>query len=311
MFIYKNNNNYHQLDWEIFKNNNTFNFVKNNNTLKILIFKKVILNNLIKNLSDFYLILSPLLKKKNKNLLSGINLYKIFNYKIFNSAIIRYTFDQFNDNKPYYNLNSNNLIFFKNEKMQKILNYLKNFNISYFKNFNEFYVNYYFTIKKNKKEYSFYQYNFYLNYPIVFLYWFLLIPYFFYAYILSRYHIGFLPVKRRKLYTLFKALICDNLKIFIYFNKYFNRKFIRKFFRSKRPRMHDLAYFTRKRLKRSYIPKRHLWYRYLYVRLSGLGDYYFWFARINFFKYKISYKNFFFNSIMNSIYYNLFYKLNI
>jgi hypothetical protein len=128
------------------------------------------------------------------------------------------------------------------------------------------------------------------------------IPYFFFQYILIKYHLKLYMKTKRRIFYFFRTCL-DNIRLFVKINKYLGRSFFKCIYKSKRWKDPSHVFLSKKRTKRSHFSTNYIRYRKLYYRLSPIGSYYFWFAKINIVQYLFSYKNFFFKTIIKSYYY--------
>ncbi len=164
-------------------------------------------------------------------------------------------------------------------------------------------------IKKENKNYNFYFYDFLNNnlFNFCIFYWFLLIPYFFFEYVLMKYHLkGHVLIKRRVILIL--KVFLDNFKWFIKLFKIIGDG-VNVVFKHRHPKTYKGVYVTRnrKKLKFGYFFK---WDRMHKQRLhiSPLGSYYYWFFKINKIEYFLNIRKYFFNVSIKS---NYFYWINI
>jgi hypothetical protein len=163
-------------------------------------------------------------------------------------------------------------------------------------------------IKKENKNYNFYFYDFLNNnlFNFCMFYWFLLIPYFFFEYILMKYHLrGHVLIKRRVILIL--KVFLDNFKWFIKLFKLIGDG-VNVIFKHRHPKTYKGIYVTRnrKKLKFGYFFK---WDRMHKQRLhiSPLGSYYYWFFRINKFEYFLNIRKYYFNmSIKSNYFYGIY-----
>jgi hypothetical protein len=216
------------------------------------------------------------------------------------------SYDQFFINKPIY---KTGLIIAKfvninrfNYNMKKFTKFFLNKKYPLINFFNEYLMCYEFLSKKENiifKNKNFTD-NIYFNF--VYFYWLILIPFFFFQYILLKYHLKANMKTKRRLIFILKASM-DSLRLFVKINKYLGRSFFKSIYKSKRWRDPSHVFLNRKRAKRYYYSTNYIRYRKLYYRLSPLGSYYYWFSKINIVQYLFSYKNFFFKTIIKSYHY--------
>ena len=164
---------------------------------------------------------------------------------------------------------------------------------------------------KLKKENNIYTYMFIdalnvnvLNFCI--FYWFLLIPYFFFEYVLIKYHLkGHVLIKRRVLFVIKVLLHSFNwyIKLFKFIGHGFS-----VIFKYKTMKIYEgiRLHRNKKKLKYGYFFK---WDRYQrqMIRVSPLGSYYYWFFKINRKEYFFSYYKYFFNFSFKSNYFCYIY----
>jgi len=109
-------------------------------------------------------------------------------------------------------------------------------------------------------------------------------------------------MKKRRLVILLKIFL-DNFKFYIKLNRFIGdlNSYFHKKMKIPRNYHSSILFRKKKRVKRGFFFK---WdrFRSLYVKLSPLGTYYYWFARINKLTYYISFYKFFFNTIFKSFY---------
>jgi hypothetical protein len=141
-----------------------------------------------------------------------------------------------------------------------------------------------------------------VKFNFVIFYWILLIPYFFFQYILVKYHLKLHMKTKRRVFYFFRTFL-DNIRLFVKINKYMGRSFFKSIYKSKRWKDPHHVFFNKKRIKRSHFSTNYIRYRKLYYRLSPIGSYYYWFAKINIIQYLFSYKNFYLKTIIKSYYY--------
>lgn len=282
------------------------------NTIQILKSPKKDSNFFIK-----FLLNSYMKQKYLKNYLN--NYYSIFIKRFdknFNNSIILKTFHVFLMNSTLY-INLKNRLGINNNTLLDISNnYL-------FTNFIYIYIN---KLKNNKelfnilnintlpykqenKTYYLFSNNFVYSsnmfYFFIF-YWLFLIPLFFFEYILFRYYLKGHVTKKRK-FIVFLKIFFDNFKIYIKLIKLFNDQVFYNKFKIKyaKNNINEYTFSKKKPLKRVYFFK---WHRLnsLYLRMSPMGSYYYWYSRINKWHYWLCYYKYFFNSIYSSYYIKYF-----
>jgi len=110
-------------------------------------------------------------------------------------------------------------------------------------------------------------------------------------------------MKKRRFLIILK-LFLDNFKVYIKYNRFIGGRNIYSIRKIKIPKNFYNCNTLRKkrRIKRGYFFK---WDRFrgLYLKLSPMGSYYYWFVKIEKFKYYVDFNLYFFNSILKSIYY--------
>jgi len=110
-------------------------------------------------------------------------------------------------------------------------------------------------------------------------------------------------MKKRRFIILIK-LFLDNFKVYIKFNRFVGFRNVYSKRKTKYPKNFYNANLLRKekKIKIGYFFK---WDRFklLYLKISSMGTYYYWFTRIEKIKYYIDFNKFFFNTIYNSLYY--------
>jgi hypothetical protein len=130
-----------------------------------------------------------------------------------------------------------------------------------------------------------------------------MIPMIFCEFLLWKYHLRGLIIKKRRAFVILKMFF-DNFRWYVKLNKIvggFNSYHKRKM---KYPRAyyHSILFRKRKKLKKGFFFR---WdrFRNLYVKMAPLGSYYYWYEHLNKKKaYMCNYK-FFFNSIYKTKYY--------
>ena len=163
-------------------------------------------------------------------------------------------------------------------------------------------------LKMEKKNYRILFYNFFNNNLLnfCFLYWCIIIPYFFFEYVLMRYHLKGHIRNKRKLIIFFKIFL-DNFKFYIKLFKFIGDGIYRKA-KARYPKNFYNSPLLRKkkRLKHGYFFK---WDRFSFsiIRMLPLGTYYYWFFNINRWEYFFSYYKYFFNFVLKSNYFCILY----
>jgi hypothetical protein len=284
----------HNIDFKLInkKNENVFNLMLNLNQKQIYIYKYLLLKK-VKSLNSFNLTYMQ----------KFVWFKKFFNVKNF---LNHTNFDQFDKNKPIY---KSNLFIVTFMDINKLNNYIKNYMKMLYikKNYlmklsNDFLVFYEFNVIKKNLKFKYKGLTDLIFFNIIFFYWIFLIPYFFFQYILIKYHLKFyFKTKRRFVYIIRTFL--DNIRLFVKINKYIGRSFFKSIYKSKRWKDPSHVFFNKKRSKRNHYSTNFLRFRKLYYRLSPLGPYYYWFAKINIVQYLFSFKNYFFNTIIKSYHY--------
>lgn len=162
------------------------------------------------------------------------------------------------------------------------------------------------TFKTKNKRYAFYSWNIMntKNLSFWFIYFIIMIPWLFIEYILWKLHWRGTLTKKRRFVILLKLFV-DNFKCLIKLNCLIGSRNVFTKFKlraGKNYYNHNLI-TRRKRIRCGFLFK---WDRFknLYVKLSPLGPYYYWFAQIDKVKYYIDCNKFFFNTIYFSIYYS-------
>ena len=295
-----------QYNWDLFRNKKAFKILNSRSAKEKALFYNYFLKK--NNYKDYHFTFVDKFYKYFNSSAKVINTSKILRLKAF--------FIAFNNGgkfyvnlKKYININNNILLDIFKQKIfinfpyiynNKLLNLKKLFNLF---NFN-FYI-----YKKENKIYNFssnvYLYSNNILY-FLFFYWLFLIPIFFIEYFLYRYHLRGHILKKRKLVVLLKVFL-DNFKIYVKLVKLlgdqvFNHKLKSKYVRNN---LNSYIYHKKRKLRKDYFFK---WDRLnnLYLRMSPLGSYYYWFSRIDKWHYFICYYKYFFNSIYKSYYIKYF-----
>jgi hypothetical protein len=218
-----------------------------------------------------------------KNFIIKIVLLSKLNKKIMNL---------YNNNKLLNIPANNNKIIESNSFIYKIFNFMNKFQ---YRNI---------VVKKENKNYNFYFYNLMNNNLLnfCFLYWIILIPYFFFEFILLKYHLKGHVRKKRQLIILIKIFL-ENFKLYVKIYKFIGKGLYNKW-KCKIPKNYysTLTFRKKKKLKHGFYFK---WDRYQKVirRSSPLGSYFYWFLHINKLNYSINFLNYFFVSSFFTIYY--------
>jgi hypothetical protein len=136
-------------------------------------------------------------------------------------------------------------------------------------------------------------------------YWLLLIPYFFFEYILLKYHLkGHIRIKRR--FILLLKLFLNNFKLYINIFKIIGKNQYSGW-RVKYPRTYQgIRVKARKKFKYGFYLK---WNRFskTFLKMTPLGSYYYWFFRINKYEYYLSFYKYSFNFCIKSNYFKYVY----
>jgi hypothetical protein len=280
------------LNIKIKKNRNVFNNISNFNKKNLFIYKFFLYK-----YSKYLNVLNIFYNKKYKWLKNFIN---------YSKYLDNTSYDQFYINKPIY---KTGLVFAKfvnlnrfNYNIKKYTTFFLNKKFPIVNFFNEYLMCYEFNFKKENIVFKYQNFTDNIYFNFVYFYWLILIPLFFFQYILIKFHLkANMKTKRRLIYILKASM--DTLRLFVKINKYLGRSFFKSIYKSKRWRDPSHAFLNRKRVKRYHYTSNFLRYRKLYYRLSPLGSYYYWFSKINLVQYLISYKNYFFNTIIKSYYY--------
>jgi hypothetical protein len=122
-----------------------------------------------------------------------------------------------------------------------------------------------------------------------------------------RYHLkGHIRIKRR--YFLFFKVCLNNFKFYVQLSKLIGLNNYYTSHKRKLPRnyLNGTRYRRKRKLKFGFFFK---WDRFsnTLVRLSSLGNYFYWFAHINKWEYFLSYKKYFFNFSYQSNYFYFIY----
>jgi hypothetical protein len=230
-------------------------------------------------------------------LFKKINILNNYLVKIFALNKINKKFIYFDNNNKLLNINETNTkVIESNSFIFKIFNFIKNIQINKL------------TVKKEMKLYNFYFYNLLnnnlLNY--CFLYWLILVPYFFFEYILIKYHLKGHIRKKRQLMILVKVFL-ENFKLYIQLYKFIGKGLYNRW-KCKIPKNYysALTFRKKKKLKHGFYFK---WDRYQKVirRSSPMGSYFYWFLHINKFEYIICYFKYYFISSFISNYFFFVY----
>lgn len=278
-----------QYNWEQKFNANVVKMSNFYNSKKNKIYKKVWFNKKNKNFYKFYFF---------NIFLNKLSIYKDILYKIvfLNNKCNDYKIMELNfKNKKAWKEKLPDIVFFN------YLKFFKNFAIMPFK------------LKKEGFLYNFNYLNFFNSnlFHFCFFYWVILIPYFFFEYVLIKYHLkGHLLIRYKMLLIL--QVLLDNFKWYINLYKYFgtgtNIVYNPKFIKTDQGYSHNYKLVSRNNTKNvsdQIVPAFHIFDRSvkMYTRLSPLGNYYYWFHKINKIEYFISYKNYFLNLTYKSVYF--------
>jgi hypothetical protein len=287
-FFCKIINNDLQDNWDKMFNNSTKALLKQNTKMKLKYFNYLLKHKRTQNFYNFFSF-NLLMHKKN---LTQQFLFKIFiKGKLYNKIK-----DKFNNNYIINIKNTKFLLDFSTV-LYKIYDFMKLANVRHF------------SVTKEKKTFNIYFYNL-LNsntFNLCFLYWVILIPYFFLEYIWMRYHLkGHIRIKRR--YFLFLKICLNNFKFYVQLSKLIGLNNYYTSHKRKLPRnyLNGTRYRRKRKLKFGYFFK---WDRFnnSLIRLSSLGNYFYWFTHINKWEYFLSYKKYFFNFSYNSNYFYFIY----
>jgi hypothetical protein len=237
-------------------------------------------------------------------------------YKYFNESLYLKSFwavlndgRYYKNLKKYININNNVLLDISKQKLFINFAYIYNNKLLESKRFyNLFGFNFFIYKKENKKYYlssNSYIYSNNMFYFFIF-YWLFLIPLFFIEYILYRYHLRGHITKKYKLIILSKVFL-DNFKNYVKLVKLLGDQVFHHKFKSRyvRNNLNSYLYRRKRKVRKNYFFK---WDRLnrLYLRMSPLGSYYYWFSHINKWHYFICYYKYFFNSIYKSYYIKYF-----
>jgi len=290
-----------QYNWDLFVNKSV---------IKILKLSK-------KSRSLYY---SYILKKKYFN-----NYYLFFIEKVnnnFNKKLYLKSFMAALLNNKYYknlkkNINLNNSVLMDVSKQKLFINfpYIYSNKLVKSKRFMNLFSFNFFVYKKENKTYYLSSNNYiYSNnmFYFLFFYWLFLIPLFFIEYLLFRYNLRGHVLKKYKVFIYLKVFF-DNFKVYVKIIKLFGDQVFYRKFKSRYVR-NDLSWHIgrkKKKLRNNFFFK---WDRLnnIYLRMSPLGSYYYWFAHINKWHYFICYYKYFFNTIYKSCYikyFSIFYFL--
>jgi hypothetical protein len=282
------------LDLKIKKNHNIFSNYLNLNKKNIYIYK-------------FFLF-----KFKSWKIINLIKFYNFSRFKWFKLLFnlkkkLNYnTFDKFNKNKPIYKSIFCFINFININKLNNyIINYTKFFlikKIPLINIFNDYLMFYNFNLKNENIWFKYQKLTMDINFNFIIFYWIFLIPYFFLQYILIKYHLKLYMKTKRRIFYFFRTFL-DNIRLFMKINKYLGRSFFKSIYKSKRWKDPSHVFLSKKRIKRNHFSTNNLRYRKLFYRLSPIGSYYYWFAKINVIQYLFSYKNFFLKTTTKSYYY--------
>lgn len=274
-----------QYNWEKLFNNKVIKMSNLYNNKKHKIYKIIWLNKSNHNFYKFYLLNTFI----NKLSFSKSILYKIL----------------FNNNKynNFNNLNNNEILELHNDTN------IKMWPVVSFSNYFNFFNNFVIMPFKLKKENILYNFNF-LNlfnnnlFNFCFFYWIILVPYFFFEYILMKYYLRGHVLIKYKLIVILKILL-DNFKLYIDCFKYIGEGMY-TIEKQKYPRSYNGYSMQKKKKSHNYFLK---WDKHIlfHIKVSNLGNYYYWFFRINKIEYFLSFKNYFFNFSYNSIYFYYIY----
>jgi hypothetical protein len=163
-------------------------------------------------------------------------------------------------------------------------------------------------VQKENKKFNFYYYNL-LNNNLLnfcFLYWLILVPYFFFEFLLIKYHLKGHVRKKRQWLILIKIFL-ENFKLYNNFYKCLGKGLYNKW-KCKIPKNYysALTFRKKKKLRHGFFLK---WDRYQKVirRSSPLGSYFYWFLHINKLDYYICYFKYYFISSYYSNYFFFIY----
>jgi hypothetical protein len=150
--------------------------------------------------------------------------------------------------------------------------HIKNF--PYLSLLNDYLIFYNFNVKKENILFNYKKLTDFITFNYIMFYWLMIIPYFFFQYILIKYHLKLYMKTRRRLLYFFRTFL-DNIKLFVKINKYIGRSFFKSICKSKRLKDPNHPFFTKKRMKRNHFSTNNLRYRKLFYRLSPIGAYYY------------------------------------
>ena len=271
----------------------------------ILQFKKrSILQVLFYNNKNKYLKKILILNKKWKNyynfiLFSNEKSYlKRYYIKIFLlSKLYKQKIAKISNNNKLLNIFINNTKKIEsNAFFYKIFNFIKKIQINKI------------VVQKENKKFNFYYYNL-LNNNLLnfcFLYWLILVPYFFFEFLLIKYHLKGHIRKKRQWLILIKVFL-ENFKLYINFYRCLGKGLYNKW-KCKIPKNYysALTFRKKKKLRHGFFFK---WDRYQKVirRASPLGSYFYWYLHINKLEYFICYFKYYFISCYYSNYFFFIY----
>jgi hypothetical protein len=287
-----------QYNLDLFMKSDVMKILKLKYNNKNLFYKYIFKNHLKKNFTEnFFNIFINKYYKSFGNYL----IYTAFKTSFFNSSFYIKFKDLFGINNNLLSDSSKSYLFvnlpyiFNNDllKSNKLLNL---FSLNFF------------SYKKENKKYNLFSNNYiYSNNIFYFLifYWLFLVPLFFFEYIIYRYHLRGHVLKKRKLIILCKIFL-DNFKLYIKLFKLLGEQTLYHKQKSKyiRNYLNTQLYRKKKKMRGLFFK----WERYndLYLRMSPMGSYYYWFAHINKWHYFICYYKYFFNSIFKCYYIKYF-----
>lgn len=274
-----------QYNWKKSFNDTAIKMSNLYNNKKYKIYKLIWLNKINHNFYKFYLLNTFI----NKLSLSKSILYKIlFNNNKYNN------FKNLNNNEILELHSDTNIKMWPVVSFSHYLNFFNSFTIMPFK------------LKKENILYNFNFLNLFNNnlFNFCFFYWIILIPYFFFEYVLNKYYLKGHVLIKHKLIVILKILL-DNFKLYVSCFKYIGEGMY-LIERQKFPRSYNGYSFYKKKKYYNYFLK---WDKFIvfHTRVSYLGNYYYWFFRINKIEYFLSFKNYFFNFSYNSIYFYYIY----
>ena len=274
-----------QYNWEkIFNDKATaMSYLYNNK--KYLIYKKIWLNKKNHNFYNFYFF---------NTFINKLSIYKMVLYKTL------FLNNKYNNFK---NLNNNEIIEMSADAK---INIWPSIRFSYYLNFFKQFTIMPFKLKKEGILYNFSFLNFFNNnlFNFCFFYWIILIPYFFFEYVLVKYYLKGHVLIKHKVIVILKILL-DNFKLYINLFKYLGDG-INVIYKHRFPKTYNGVSVLKKKKYYGYFFK---WDRYtqFHIRVSPLGNYYYWFFKINKLEYLLSLKNYFFNFSYNSVYFYYIY----